>query len=180
MDDNLISAESARWFVKQMTCFGLNLKDLLSGTGLPNQWIHQVSDRLSFNQYLQIVLRALDLTGDPALGLKVGRGLNLFEYGVWGYAIMSCATAGEAMTVALRYWELNGALVNISMKIGKDAVVWDIEPAFQRDDDRLVRFAVEELLSTFHAAGSFLLGRKMNILFFQFYNVYSDRRITSR
>lgn len=146
-----------------MRHFGLSREDVLAGTGLDDTWMEQKDARLSQNQYLGIVSRALDLSADPALGIKVGRCLNLFEYGVWGYSIMSCATAGEAMGVAFRYWELNGALVNVSVKLDGDAIVWTITPAFHMDDPRLVRFTVEEFLSTTFMTCLFLFGRSLDV-----------------
>lgn len=164
LNDTLLPADSAQWFVRQMDRFGLSPDQLLEGTGLTFMWVNSKNALLSGSQYLSIVSRALDLTGDPALGLKVGKCLNLFEYGVWGYAIMSCATAGEAMSVALRFWELNGALVDLSMKVKDGGLVWTITPALNQEDERLVRFSVEEFLSTLAAACRFLFGRDMTLL----------------
>jgi AraC-like DNA-binding protein len=147
-----------------MERFGITPEKLLEGTGLDSVRMNSKNALISGLDYLRIVSRALDLTCDPALGLKVGKSLNLFEYGVWGYAIMSCATAGEAMSAALRYWELNGALVNVAMKRKEGNIVWTISPSLGQEEMRLVRFSVEEFLSTLFAACRFLFGREMTLL----------------
>lgn len=162
MDDTIIPADSARWFVRQMLQSGLSHKDLFQETGLDDLWIKRNDARISMTQYLRIVTNALFHSGDPALGLTVGKGPMLFEYGVWGYAIMSCATAGEAMNVAFKYWELNGALVDVEIKMEEDRILWEISPSFTVNDERLIRFAVEEFLSTTAVACEFLFGQPLN------------------
>ena len=159
MNDMMIPADSARWFVRQMLRSGLSHEQLFGDTLPGGQWMKLTATGIPMSQYLRIVLNALDATGDPGLGLTIGKGQNLFEYGVWGYAIMSCATAGEAMNVAFRYWELNGSLVNVSVKRSDRHVIWSISPAFTVNDPRLLRFAVEEFVSTTAAACDFLFGQ---------------------
>jgi len=162
MNDTIIPADSARWFIRQMLQSGLSHEDMFQGTGLDGLWMKRDDAKISMTQYLQIVENALTHTGNPALGLSVGKGQMLFEYGVWGYAIMSCATAGEAMNVAFKYWELNGALVDVDIIMEDDRILWKITPSFTGGDERLIRFAVEEFLSTTAVACEFLFGQPLN------------------
>ncbi len=164
MDDTLIPADSARWLVNQLIQSGICHDGLLSGTGLDMAWLKQQDARISMSKYVRIVENALSLTREPALGLTVGKSQMLFEYGVWGYAIMSCSTAGEAMNVAFKYWELNGALVDVNIEMGEDRIFWSISPSFSLKDEKIIRFAIEEFISTTVVACSFLFDKPMSAL----------------
>ncbi len=53
---------------------------------------------------LDIVCRsALELSGDPQLGLRLGSRINVPSQGIFGFALMSCATAGEVLKLMVRY-----------------------------------------------------------------------------
>src|SRR5208337_5106515 len=86
--------------------------------------------------YLKIVGNAFDETKDPALALHLGQKPNLGELGIWGYAIISSPTLGEANEVTLQFWELNGSLVTLSYRKENDCSTWEIRPAFPMDSPR--------------------------------------------
>ena len=46
---------------------------------------------------------ALELSGDPQLGLRLGARINVPSQGIFGFALMSCATAGDALKLMVRY-----------------------------------------------------------------------------
>jgi hypothetical protein len=52
---------------------------------------------LSASQSDQLSSQALRLSGDFALGLKLGVKLNMLSLGILGYALMSCATVKKAL-----------------------------------------------------------------------------------
>ncbi len=164
MNDTIIPAVSSKWFVRQMSHFGVTPGDIFKGTGLDTTWLAKEDATISANDYIQLVINALDLTSDPSLGLKIGKWQNLLEYGIWGYAIMSCTTAEEAMSITFKYWELNGALVNVTAQAKEDILIWDIMPAFKFNDQRLLIYAVEELLSTTYVSCGVLFGKNLDIL----------------
>jgi hypothetical protein len=132
LKDLEISALSAKWFVRQIHHFGLGPSDLFKGTGLDSTWLTREDATIRVEEYIQLVKNALDKTGDPALGLKIGKGYNLQEIGIWGYAILSCATAGEAMKTTFKYWELNAGLVNNEDQITHSKASF-LEPAIYVD-----------------------------------------------
>ena len=58
----------------------------------------------------------LTLTGDPLLGLRIGRAYTLQSYGLFGYAFLSAPTLRQALTLARNYGPLSFTLFNISLK----------------------------------------------------------------
>jgi AraC-like DNA-binding protein len=142
--------------VHQLSLRGISFDRILKGTSLGEAWFTDENALISPAQYLTIVNNSLDETGDPALALHLGQQPNLGELGIWGYAIISSPTLGEANQVAMQFWELNGALVSISYHKENDCSTWEIYPAFPMDSPRTWVFAVEELLSTFHSDSGFV------------------------
>ena len=63
----------------------------------PLRWI-------PIDQYRRLLQLATEETGDDRLGLHVGSGFDLKNYGILGYAALNCATLGDAMTNVARYY----------------------------------------------------------------------------
>lgn len=157
-----IPSDSARWLVREMVSLGIPPGRILKGTNLPEEWLQDMSALIAPSQYLSIVANALEESGDPALGLHAGPRQQLGELGFWGYAIISSPTLREANQVALQFWELNGSLVTLDFREEPGHAAWRILPAFPMGDERLWIFAVEELLTTFHTAASFLTNHEFH------------------
>lgn len=157
-----MSAQSAQWLVRLMEGRRVPTSLTLESTGLNSTWLDDVEAKVQPEQYLKIVRNALDASGDPALGLKVGQIPNLGEFGFWGYAIISSATLGEALEVVQQFWKINGSLVRLIRSESPDFVTLEIKPAFLITEERLWIYAVEELLSTFNVGMSFLSNRDLH------------------
>jgi AraC-like DNA-binding protein len=135
---------------------GFPLEKILAGTGLAEAWMNDEEALVTHAQYLCIVGNALSITGNPALGLGLGSKQYLGELGFLGYAIISSPTLREANEAALQFWELNGSLVTLSYRDDGCIGTWEIHPAFPMGSEGVWMYAVEELLSAFHTAASFL------------------------
>ena len=152
MPDRRIPADDARWLVSQLVRMRLPLAPLLQGTDLDEAWLHQKDAKITRAQFQRLVANALEISGDPALGLTIGEYFNLGDYGFWGYAILSSSTWGEANAVALKYWDLSGGLVRIVFTSGAELSTWQMYPAFPMDSLALWQFGVEEQLSAWWTA----------------------------
>jgi AraC-like DNA-binding protein len=151
-----IPSDSARWLARQVHSMGFPLERILAGTGLTESWMNDEDALVGRGQYLSIVANSLSLTDDPGLGLSLGSRQYLGELGFLGYAIISSPTLRDASEAALRFWELNGSLVTLSFREGDRFHTWDIQPAFPMSSTGVWVYAVEELLSAFYTAASFL------------------------
>jgi len=158
-----IPSYSAKWLVRQILSRGIPLGRIVKGTDLSEAWLKDDNALISQSSYLTLVNNALDITGDPALALNLGRQPNIGELGIWGYAIISSPTLGEANQVAMQYWELNGSLVTLSYRKEGDCSTWEIRPAFPMDSLRTWMFAVEELLATFFSGSWFISHQEFQI-----------------
>ncbi len=163
MAQDKIPSYSAKWLIRQLVTKGIPLTRILKGTDLSEAWLKDENTLITPAHYLTIVNNALDETRDPALALHLGQKPNIGELGIWGYAIISSPTLGEANQVAMQFWELNGSLVTISYKKEDDCSTWEIHPAFPMDSPRTWIFAVEELLSTFFSGADFIANQDFQI-----------------
>ncbi|HEY7776551.1 MAG TPA: AraC family transcriptional regulator ligand-binding domain-containing protein, partial [Kineobactrum sp.] len=114
--------------------------------------------QLGAEQLNRVCINALELVDDPQLGLKLGSRINLPAQGIFGYALLSSATVGDALKLLIRY---NRALLP------------DVRIELVLDDDRpeilvtashlplmLERFYCEVLYAAIINSGRILAGQR--------------------
>tara|TARA_B110000503_G_scaffold85816_1_gene130694 strand:+ start:22149 stop:23144 length:996 start_codon:yes stop_codon:yes gene_type:complete len=82
---------------------GCDQQNLLAGTSFANTGLATIGARIPDTDFNQLVANALELTGDQALGLKLGQRLNLSAHAVLGQAFMTCTDLAEAIELFLKY-----------------------------------------------------------------------------
>ncbi|EKF75842.1 AraC family transcriptional regulator [Alcanivorax hongdengensis A-11-3] len=96
---------------------GLSVAQCLAGSGLSEAMLSGVDCEISADQELAVVRNLCTLPGDNAeLGLAMGQRYHLSSYGVWGFAMLSSSTFGQAVDLGLRYLDLTFAFVAMSLK----------------------------------------------------------------
>src|SRR5690606_37562248 len=83
--------------------FGVPQEDLLKGTGLTEACLDDPDATIPGSAMRAMVERALDLTGEPALGFYVGLYVKLSAHGSVGLAAMTSATLEDALRIAERF-----------------------------------------------------------------------------
>jgi AraC-like DNA-binding protein len=137
-----------RWHVAE--------EELLSDTALARLDIHSTDERLSPIEFSVLIARALRLTGEPALGFHLGLQTKLSAHGFLGYAVMTSATLGEAISLTERFFRTRSGALTYHFFIEKDTAVvqinstLDITPPFA--------FVYESLLVGLCHAGAYITG----------------------
>lgn len=85
---------------------GIPAATLLANTPLTLEQVMQSTTRLSVSMARAIWQRALELTGDSLLGLRVAEQMKPATFRVLGLATMSCATLSQALELVVRYQRL--------------------------------------------------------------------------
>lgn len=163
MNTNLIRARTAQWLVEQLGEMGIEASQLLEGTNLENGWLASEDTIITFAEYKRIIVNALDITKDSALGLKLGRTVNPAMFGTFGYALMSSKTLKDAADVFLKYQHLPGQLTQISMKQDNSTLVIRFDPLYPFED-ALLCYAIEEVLSTTYFGMIFLVNKDIELM----------------
>lgn len=88
---------------------GQSTDDVLTGTNLAPETLRDPHARVTAEQELAVVRNLVRRHSDRdpgVLGLQAGARYHATSYGIWGYAVTSCATVRDAVELALRYVEL--------------------------------------------------------------------------
>jgi AraC-like DNA-binding protein len=77
---------------------------------------------LSFAEFEQLILDALEATQEPALGVLVGARLLVSSHGILGYAAMNSGTLGQAIHLLEAYFQIRTRLVAMRREAVGDEV----------------------------------------------------------
>lgn len=132
------SSASVRLLVEFGQERGLDAVRMLARSRLKEADLEDPAIELEASQELSVVANLIRACRQqPGLGLEVGMRYNFASYGLWGLGLISSATAGEALALALRFIPLTFAFCRITGDLdgGMYTVNFeapDVEPAIQR------------------------------------------------
>jgi AraC-like DNA-binding protein len=85
---------------------GCDRRQILAGTSLAETGIESIGARVRDSDFSRLVNNALDLTGDPGLGLQLGLQLNLSAHAILGQAFLTCRDLAQVMDLFSKYYHL--------------------------------------------------------------------------
>jgi AraC-like DNA-binding protein len=129
---------------------------LCRGLGFEMEDFDRPSFRISYRQGSLMIRRALETAGDMGLGIAVGQRQTIVSWGLVGFAMMSCATVGEAIALGLGHQRDAGALATLTAERRGDDTAIVADPVF--DDPDIEMYLVEEMFSSFVAVMHQLVG----------------------
>ncbi|WP_267307650.1 helix-turn-helix domain-containing protein [Mycobacterium barrassiae] len=92
---------------------GVPCERLLAGTRWTETGVVAAGHRIEQDDEFVITANLVRELGDPVTaGISVGSKFTVGDLGIWGYALLSSADAGEALTVALAYATLSPTVFN--------------------------------------------------------------------
>jgi len=98
---------------------GLNPSQMMVGTGLAFADLSKPDTLVSFQQAQRLIYNALSVSPDSGLGLTVANRINISDWGMFGYAVASCATLEEALGIGQRYNSAATRLTETSVIVGE-------------------------------------------------------------
>lgn len=131
------STASVRLLVEFGQERGVATSKILDRTGLGESELTDPAMEIEASQELRVVDNLIRSCRQPGMGLEVGTRYNFASYGLWGLGLLSSATAGDALALALRFIPLTFAFCRISGSLEGDICTVtfdppDVEPAIQR------------------------------------------------
>ncbi|MFI5779463.1 AraC family transcriptional regulator [Nocardia sp. NPDC051570] len=121
---------------------GMSVPDILRGTGIQDGQLDDPTSEITIGQEITLTRNVVQGVDDePGLGLMAGLMCHAPNFGVLGFAIMSCATLRQACEVGLRYADLSSTLGRHWMEDHGDEVWILREDSFIPEDLR--RFVLE-------------------------------------
>ena len=108
---------------------GFDRQACLKGSGILISELESAEARMSLQQELIFYRNTLELTGDPAIGLKLGEPFIPQRYGLFGYAMLSAATFRHALTLAENFGRLTFSFYTLKFGVqGRQAWFSMAEP----------------------------------------------------
>jgi AraC-like DNA-binding protein len=101
-----------------MQAMGHNAQECLAGTGLtPAELLAgAAAPAFTLAQEFRFHRNLLQLSGDPLLGLTLGRAYTAQTYGLFGYAFLSAPTLRHALSIISNYGPLSFTLFRIDFR----------------------------------------------------------------
>jgi AraC-like DNA-binding protein len=123
---------------------GVQPADLLVDSNLSETGLATMGARVSDEDFTRIVDRAYTLTGDRALGLHLGKRLNLSAHATVGQAFMTCENLEQVVNFFLKYYRILAPGLDLRYE-QRDGRCW-ITPDSVWEDQR-VQFSHEVLFA---------------------------------
>lgn len=136
MARSLMALAAERGVSPELLCRGLGFsyKSLLEGSAL-----------MSHQQVRALILRALQVFKEPALGLAMGARQTPVSWGLPGLVMQTCETFGEAVLLGMSHQDVAGALVHHVLQDSDDEIVVALVPHVP--DRPIERFLIEASMS---------------------------------
>ena len=101
--------------------------DLLAAADVPRELLDEPGGRLTAWQAGALLLRAMELSGEPAIGYEIGLHSSLTSHGIMGYGLLSSSTVRDAIGLGEKFLPL--LLPMVSMRHFVDGETGVIEVA---------------------------------------------------
>ena len=150
-----VSTEYAPLLVTMLERYGVSKEQLLAGAAEPPN-LRDPGARLPLQDFVDIVRRAIKLSGAPWLGWDFGATLTLSSHGFLGYAAMSSETLRDAVELAVKFFRTRTTVVDRQLKVEGATAILHLDELVALHD--IQPFVVESLFSSFHFMGLKLLG----------------------
>lgn len=134
----------------------IDVSRLFVGVGLTLADIEDAECRVSFRQGREVILRALRMAGDRALGLETGLRQTINSVGLVGYAMLTAPTVGDAVKLGLQFQKNTGSMLEFDTKITADGIA--VTAASRFPEPGIYTFLVEEAFANFMTIGINLVG----------------------
>lgn len=111
--------------VAEMADQGIPASALLQGTGLVAPQLADPKALMSTDQKIRIFRNVKRLTSVPDVGLRAGCRQRLSDFGVYGYALVSSATFGDAVLTGVKHVKLAGPVLEKRFWVEGDTAVFE-------------------------------------------------------
>jgi AraC-like DNA-binding protein len=135
---------------------GLGEAEVLHGTGLRAGQLGAPELRVSARDSARAIQNAIELTGNPGLGIEIGLQSKPTAHGDLGFAAMSASTLGEALALVTRFLRLRIPEVELRVFADGSRIVMESRDR-QRMSPFLRRFIQECVIVGLYQMGTTLL-----------------------
>jgi AraC-like DNA-binding protein len=113
----MLPAQYVRHIANEVRGRGADVPAWLARSGLREAQLDDAAHVLSYAQLRKLLLDALRVTGEPALGLFVGQRLQPNMHGILGYAALSSGSLRQALALVERFVALRISVLAIATEL---------------------------------------------------------------
>ncbi|WP_397459378.1 AraC family transcriptional regulator [Pseudomonas asplenii] len=117
MGERTTSASWAMGIVKTLEMEGLDCRALFQQLGLDYAALDDPDARFAQDSMTRLWQRAVELSGNPAIGLNMGKVVRPASFHVAGYALMSSRTLAEGFMRLVRYQRIIAESADLSFRL---------------------------------------------------------------
>lgn len=100
---------------------------MLDGLPITLEQLADPTTRVPMRVCEAAILRAIELTHEPALALHVGLGMRVSSHGFLGFAAMTAGTVREALELAVRFAAIRTSVISLALVVEGDTAQLVIE-----------------------------------------------------
>jgi AraC-like DNA-binding protein len=134
----------------------VDVEPLLSRYGIAEESLDDDEDHIPRELYSQLLDEVIRLYPVPGMGLLDGRGVNLLDHGLLGYAMFASANLGKAIERHTRYQEIIGAVLATRLFVEGDTarlrVVEIVRPDMVNSEEKM-HYELERLFCQWAEVG---------------------------
>lgn len=116
---------------------GHDASDWLAKYKLTEDRVRDLSEFVNLDMFEGLILDAMAISSDPALGLKVGRRLGVTTHGMLGYALMATSSLREALDIFDRFLNTRTPLLEVQTHNEGDELILELIERFPLGDIRI-------------------------------------------
>jgi len=144
---------------KALAAIGGDEAQLLGELALSEETLSEPERRVALPELIAIVERAAALSSWPELTLSLGMSASVTRFGPVGFAAMSCANLGEAISTGIRFAPLMSSALRLHLRDLGDRAALEVEQVFPLGAAALV--VVPSLMIALWRVGEICTGRAL-------------------
>lgn len=135
---------------------GIDATELYARTGLGREQLADPNGRIAIAALGDVLVKAVELAGDPALGIELGLQLKPASHGLLGLALMTCKTLRDAIAIGERFGELRMSPWRLQLLVEGDTAIMRFIDVVPMGRARVVMF--ETIVGAAVNIGEHILG----------------------
>ena len=158
---------------------GAGLDALLQQTGITRQMLDDPKAEIEATQEIQLIRNLLSTLGHPPeLGLEAGQRYRLTTYGLWGYAVLSSPTLGDAIHLTRRMLNQTFSLTrNVAVQEGDQIIITHMDEHLPPD---VRQFIIDRDRAAITVLQREILGRPLSYTAFEMKHSEPDAGMAAR
>jgi AraC-like DNA-binding protein len=147
LDIPAVPVRNAKATIESARRVGISADSVLAGTGVCEEHLRVPAARITYRAFIQMQRNLASHPLPADYGFMKGP-FSIASYGMLGYAMMSCATLGQAIQIALKYYRTAGPLFDLTFEMDDERLVVRADNVFDLGPE-LLTLVTEELITAF-------------------------------